>query len=192
MVISTRYTFKWVLANRNVMLSLWINMWMDIVLIYDINQVLYISSFPLFQKLDAPTKRITLYRKGEGKLNAAHKLRRTKHIQIFWYLFFNQSISSNYVSKTIHTGVVWWNRGSSIFHFQIISFYDRCIVKINVIGSTVLLTEVFLMQQKILQHTDYIYVFLKISNFNWLQLILANLSFILRHFIQYVAREVQS
>ena len=155
MVISTRYTFKWVLANRNVMLSLWINMWMDIILIYDINQVLYISSFPLFQKLDAPTKRIILYRKGEGKLNAAHKLR---SIQIFWYLFFNQSISSNYVSKTIHTGVVWWNRGSSIFHFQIISFYDRCIVKINVIGSTVLLTEVFLMQQKILQLTLITYM----------------------------------
>ena len=71
---------------------------------------------------------------------------------------------------------IFFHRGRSIFHFQIISFYDIFIVKINVIGSTVLLQKCFRYKR---YYTDYIYVFLKIK-FNWLQLILGNLRFLLK------------
>ena len=62
----------------------------------------------------------------------------------------------------IHTRVVCFNRGSSIFHFQIISFYDIYIVKINVIGSTVPFNK-SVSDTKDTANTDYIYVFLKIK-----------------------------
>ena len=53
-------------------------------------------------------------------------------------------------------------RGSSIFHFQFISFYDIYIVKINVIGSTVPFNK-SVSDTKDTANTDYIYVFLKIK-----------------------------
>ena len=53
-------------------------------------------------------------------------------------------------------------RGSSIFHFQFISFYDIYIVKINVIGSTVPFNK-SVSDIKDTANTDYIYVFLKVK-----------------------------